>query len=75
MTTFRPDTSFPYLAIARRLSIQYPVILQIADHIERGEHMREGHLVWESVARAVEAEKKRRAAVPRMLKTQIGFLR
>lgn len=36
MTTFRPDTSFPFLALARKLDVPYAYVLWVADAIERG---------------------------------------
>ncbi len=35
MTTFRPDTSFPYLALAQRYGIAYSLVLTISDMVEK----------------------------------------
>lgn len=75
--TFRPDTSFPYLAIARRFGVPYGKVLAVADRLASlgtadsrlwiwvaGEHGEESDL-YNAVHHAWHAESARRAAIER----------
>lgn len=62
---FRPDTSFPFLAIARRRNVRYSTVLHYADMIEAGyvagvNIWTPNHDLFEEVGLAVEAERERR---------------
>ena len=64
MTTFRKDTSFPYLALARQHGVLYGTVLRVAEQIENNEavapHLSElAHLV----SAAVMCEHHRRRSV------------
>lgn len=60
MTVFRPDTSFPFLAIARKHSVSYASVLKLA---ERDEWWNISSELRIDVQRAVEAEQRRREEV------------
>lgn len=65
MLTFRPDTSFPFLAIARRHNVSYQSVLTIAEGIEDGS-IHVGKFVGGTmgdIKGAVEAERERRKLV------------
>jgi hypothetical protein len=65
MTTFRPDTSFPFLKIAREHGVPYERVLKIADQLDglqpwRG---RRATPLSIAVADAIGDENRRRATV------------
>lgn len=64
MTTFRPDTSFPFLALARRLGIEYGHVIRMAECLQNpeapGAWMISRHL-WQQTKEAVYTEERRRA--------------
>lgn len=35
MVIFRPDTSFPFLALARRCGVQYGYVLRLSEELKR----------------------------------------
>lgn len=60
MTDFRPDTSFPFLAIARRFDIPYDSVLMVAEAIERGQIWHCTGAAMAAIRDAVESERERR---------------
>lgn len=60
--TFRPDTSFPFLAVARRHGAAYEHVLMLASLVEGSLFVAEGPLASDVVA-AVLAEAARRRVV------------
>ena len=73
MITFRPDTSFPYLALARRLDLSYAYILWVADEIERG-NPGSGRTT-DNVRAVMNGEHVRRQIVAGVIDTAEGWLR
>lgn len=63
MTAFRPDTTFPFLKIAREAGVSYRYVLFIAEMIESGELWLTTHPLFALVDDAVLAERRRRATV------------
>lgn len=63
MVTFRPDTSFPFLALARRCGVEYSFVLFLAGMIESGELWLTAHPLVAAVDEAVTAERRRRATI------------
>lgn len=73
MTTFRPDTSFPFLAIARKYHAPYAEVLRAAEAIRHWEDIgwwsvRYGYLAFEvreAILNAIQAEATRRDGITR----------
>lgn len=63
MITFRPDTSFPFLKIARENGVPYDKVLAIADEIETHGLGQWGGPLAILVDKAITAERERRAKV------------
>lgn len=63
MTTFRPDTSFPFLKIARERDCDYRQVLVVAEMIERGDLWWLATPTVAAIAAAVGAEAQRRATI------------
>lgn len=68
MIHFRPDTSFPFLAVARRAGVPYERVLRFSEdarfmQIKELESLRRVSPLWDAVVNAMDAERDRRKAV------------
>lgn len=67
MTTFRPDTSFPFLKIAREFGTNYATVLRIAEAIEAGyDYARQPMHIAIAVAVAVERHRRLNVTGPQL---------
>lgn len=63
MIHFRPDTTFPFLAIARQWGVPYGKVLEIAERVECFGRPVTGDILTARVAEAVFRERSRRKLV------------
>lgn len=64
MQMFRPETSFPFLKIAREAGVPYAKVLRMVDAIESQRtflHDRADDVLFRAVVAAMDAERDRRA--------------